>query len=228
MRQVWNDLLFAHWPIPLETMRALVPPSLPVDTFDGSAWIGIVPFRMSGVRPRGVPPIPGISAFPELNVRTYVTLEDKPGVYFFSLDAANPLAVVAARWLFHLPYFTAQMQCEWRGGWVEYNSERTHPQAAPACLRMRYRPTGDALDVAPGSLADFLTARFCLYAVDQREQVTRLEIDHARWPLQPSEAEFDINTMTQQIDLRLPDVSPLLHFSRHIEMVGWLPERVIP
>jgi uncharacterized protein YqjF (DUF2071 family) len=225
MRQVWDALLFAHWPVPLEIMRALVPPMLPVDTFDGSAWIGIVPFTLRGLRPRGVPL--GLPDFPELNVRTYVTLEGKPGVYFFSLDAANPLAVIGARWAFHLPYFSARMHSGWRNDRVEYESERTHPQAAPARLSMRYRPTGDVLDVAPGSLADFLTARFCLYAVDARGDVTRLEIKHPRWPLQPAEAEFSSNTMTQQIDLRLPDAPPVLHFSKHIEMVGWLPERVM-
>src|SRR5262245_4554326 len=109
MRMSWHDLLFAHWPVPVAAMRALVPAPLEVDTFDGAAWIGVVPFRMTRVGPLWLPPIPGVSSFAELNVRTYVTRDDKPGVWFFSLDAANPLAVRTARRFFHLPYFHAAM-----------------------------------------------------------------------------------------------------------------------
>src|ERR1700758_2464987 len=109
MMQTWHDLLFAHWPIRQEQLRPLVPPQLPLDTFDGQCWVGVVPFWMSGVRARGVPPLPGLARFPELNVRTYVAYKDKPGVYFFSLDAANFPAVWAARTFFHLPYFYARM-----------------------------------------------------------------------------------------------------------------------
>src|SRR6266508_3536850 len=109
MRMQWHDLLFMHWPVNRDALRRYIPPRLEIDTFDGSAWIGVVPFRMSGVVPRLLPPVPYLSAFPELNVRTYVSAEGKPGVWFFSLDAGNPIAVEAARDVFHLPYYNAQM-----------------------------------------------------------------------------------------------------------------------
>ena len=147
MLQSWHDLLFAHWPIPIEQMRALIPAQLALDTFAGSAWVGVVPFRMSGVRPRGFPALPWLSAFPELNVRTYVRSRDpqnpKPGVYFFSLEAANPLAVWIARTTFRLPYFNADMHCHDDGSQIDYRSMRTHHNAPPARFVGRYRPTGE-------------------------------------------------------------------------------------
>src|SRR5262245_10075958 len=109
MAMRWHDLLFAHWPVDPAVLRPLIPASLQIDTYDGQAWIGVVPFRMTGVRPRFVPPLPGLSAFAEINVRTYVTIEQKPGVWFFSLDAANRLAVWAARLSYHLPYCFARI-----------------------------------------------------------------------------------------------------------------------
>src|ERR1700731_3419183 len=124
MAQSWHDLLFAHWPIDAALVRPHIPTPLAIDTFDGQAWIAVVPFRMSGVRLRSIPALPWLSAFPELNVRTYVVAQGKPGVWFFSLDAGNPIAVAAARLSFHLPYFTAQMKCEEKNGWINYRSGR--------------------------------------------------------------------------------------------------------
>lgn len=224
MRQTWHDVLFMHWPAPVDDLRRVVPPQLPLDTRDGAGWLGIVPFRMSGVRLRLVPPAPLLSAFPELNVRTYVTIGGKPGVYFFSLDAANPLAVAAARRL-DLLYQYARMSCEWREGWVEYESERLGRSVAPARLSVRYRPAGEIFTAEPGSLEDFLTARYCLYAVGPDRRVSRLEIDHAPWPLQPAAAEIRLNTMTAPLGLTLPG-DPLLHFARRMDMVAWWPESV--
>lgn len=221
MRQTWNDLLFMHWPIDPDEMRQRTPAALPLDTFDGQAWIGVVPFWMSGVRPRGVPPAPGLSRFPELNVRTYVTLDGKPGVYFFSLDASNRVAVTAAR-AYGLAYFRARMSVERRAGWVAYASQRAERGAPRASLRMRYRPTGPVMDdVGPGTLDWWLTERYCLYLVDGDGTPERLEIDHPRWKLQPAEAEIAVNSMTVQIELTLPEVEPLLHFVRRQEMVTW-------
>ena len=137
MFQTWHDLLFAHWPIPLEALRPLVPHQLPLDTFDGKCWLGIAPFHMSGVRARGVPPLPGLSRFPEVNVRTYCTLDGKPGVFFFSLDAANRPAVWAARSFYHLPYFFARMEAQVAGDDVSYFSRRLNGEAE---LQARYRP----------------------------------------------------------------------------------------
>ena len=109
MSQVWLELLFAHWPVKPDVLRSLIPPVFEIDTFEREAWVGVVPFRMRDIHPRGLPSVQGISHFPELNVRTYVTVDGKPGVYFFSLDAGNALAVAIARSVFHLPYFNAHM-----------------------------------------------------------------------------------------------------------------------
>jgi uncharacterized protein YqjF (DUF2071 family) len=226
MRQTWCDLLFMHWPLPYDTLRAVVPEALPLDTFDGAAWIGVVPFHMRGVRPRWAPPLPWLSAFPELNVRTYVSLDGKPGIWFFSLDAGNPVAVEVARRWFKLPYFNARMTCVQRGGWIEYGCRRVHAGAPPAALSMRYRPRGELFVAAPGTLEYFLTARYCLYTVEPGDAVRRLEIDHVPWPLQPAEAEVAVNTMTEQLGIRLPGTPPLLHFARRVDMVAWPRQRV--
>src|SRR5579864_3295886 len=166
MTQSWHDLLFAHWPVDAAVLRAKIPPQLEIDTFMGQAWIAVVPFRMSGVRLRGTPSVPWLSKFPELNVRTYVVAENKPGVWFFSLDAGNFLAVAVARAWFHLPYFRAHMSCGQRDGWVHYKSERTHGDGRDAILHGKYRPIGGAFESRPGSLEHFLTERYCLYATD--------------------------------------------------------------
>lgn len=221
MAMQWHDLLFAHWPIEADRVRPLIPPTLELETYNGTAWLGIVPFRMAGVRPRNVPDIPWLSAFPELNVRTYVTAGGKPGVWFFSLDAANPVAVRGARTAFHLPYFDARMRCQANGDAILYTSIRTHRQAPCATLAMRYRPTGPIYQAQEGSLDAWLTSRYCLYAANRGGTVWRGEIHHQPWPLQPAEAEFEDNTMNEQIGLVLPDQSPILHFTRHLDVVAW-------
>ena len=216
----WHDLLFMHWPVPVDALRPLIPPTLHLDTYEKEAWLGIVPFYMTGVRPRFVPSVPGISAFAELNVRTYVTADEKPGVWFFSLDAESKLAVRAARWGFHLPYFDARMHVK-RGEDVHYRSTRTHTNAPPAKLVMSYRPVGKVYHSKPGTLDHFLTHRLCLYSADQKQNVYRGDIDHAPWPLQPAEAAIEVNDMTRQIDVKLPRGEPLLHFANYLEVVAW-------
>jgi uncharacterized protein len=199
---------------------------LELDTFDGWAWIGIVPFTMRGVRPRLVPSLPWLSAFCELNVRTYVTVGGKPGVWFFSLDAANPLAVRAARLSFHLPYYDARMRSTRIDDGVRYESRRTHHLAAPAELSASYRPSGPRQVALPGSHEYWLTARYCLYAAGWNGHPWRGEIDHAPWPLQPAEAEIRRNTMTAPLRITLPDRSPLLHFARRLDVRAWSPDPV--
>lgn len=226
MAMEWYDLLFMHWPISPSLLAGLLPPGLTLDTFDGAAWLSIVPFRMAGVTPRFVPPLPWISAFPELNVRTYVTAEGKPGVWFFSLDAANPLAVEAARDVFHLRYYNAAMSCTPQGDGIAYASRRTHRHASPAEFRARYRPTGPERESSPGSLEHWLTERYCLYAANRHGTVWRGEIHHPAWRWQPAEAEVEVNTMTEQIGLRLPETPPLLQFDRAIRVAAWWPERL--
>jgi uncharacterized protein YqjF (DUF2071 family) len=222
MAQTWHDLLFAHWPIDPLILRPLVPPQLRLDLYQGRCWIGIVPFWMSHVRARFLPPIPGLSRFPELNVRTYVTHGEKPGVYFFSLDAANLPAVWAARTFFHLPYFYAKMSVKFQKDWIVYNSERHRD---PAELRGRYRPIKPVELSTPGSLEHWLTERYCLYTVHE-DQLFRVEIHHKPWPLQAAEASLETSTMAEAADISPLEGAPLLHFSRRQEVIVWPLERV--
>ena len=222
----WRDLLFMHWPVEAGVLRPLVPPALSLDTFDGSAWLGLVPFSMTGVRPRLLPAVPALSDFPELNLRTYVTAEGKPGIWFFSLDAHNPVAVRLARATFHLPYFDASMSCEASGGEVLYRSIRTHRGAAGAEFAARYGPSGEPFESGPGTLENFLTERYCLYAADKRGNVSRGDVHHHLWPLQPAEAEVEKIAMTEQIGVTLPRTDPLLHFSERLDVLAWLPRRI--
>jgi uncharacterized protein len=226
MAQRWHDLLFMHWPVRAEVLRELVPPQLPIDTFDGTGWLGVVPFWMSGVRLRGTPSLPWLSSFLELNVRTYVTVGGKPGVWFFSLDAVNPLAVEVARRCYRLPYYRADMWTRELDGVIRYRSERTHRGAPPAAFRGSYRPVGAGLREPPGSLARWLTDRYSLYVVDRRGRVRRQEIDHTLWPLHDAEAEIAVNSMASAAGIDLPDTAPVLHFSRRLDVIVWPSEIV--
>ncbi|HWK11158.1 MAG TPA: DUF2071 domain-containing protein [Vicinamibacterales bacterium] len=220
MTQTWHDLLFAHWRVDAQALRRIVPPSFPIDTFDGAAWIGVVPFRMTNVGPRFMPSLPLASAFPELNVRTYVRVGDKPGVYFFSLAAASSAAVAAARSLLRLPYYTARISVD-RESVIDYSSRRIWGPAAT--LRVSYSSEGQPSPPAAGSLEYFLTERYCLYAIDHFRRPYRLEIHHLPWLLQRAHAEFAANTMTLPIGIDL-DGPPLLHFSKRQDMVCWMPK----
>ncbi len=226
MRQVWNDLLFAHWPLPPEVIRPLIPSQLELDTFEGQAWLGVVPFHMTRVRVRGLPPIPFIYHFAELNVRTYISFGGRPGVIFFSLDAASLPAVLAARRWYHLPYFKARMPFQVQGDNVQYASHRTHRGASPAEFAATYAPTGPVFTAQSGTLEDWLTARYCLYTVDPRQRVLRGEIHHQPWPLQPAQACITTNTMAQAAGITLPDKEPLLHFSKRLTVLIW-PLKVV-
>jgi uncharacterized protein len=230
----WHDLLFMHWPVPERWLRPLIPPALRLDTFDGSAWLGVVPFRMEDVRPRFLSAVPWLSRFPELNLRTYVTHRDKPGIWFFSLDAHNPVAVRLARSSFGLPYFDADMSCEVRGEEVRYRSVRTHKAAPSARFVGRYRPVGERFDSRPGTLENFLTERYCLYSAGASNRasgagrVRRGDIHHRMWPLRRAEVELQDLDMTAQVGLALPDIEPVLHYADRLDVVAWPPRRLDP
>ena len=202
-------------------MRAHVPTPLDLDLFDSKAWLAVVPFWMSGIRNRGLPPVPGISRFPELNVRTYVRYRDKPGVYFFSLDAASALAVWGARTFFHLPYFHADMECREVNGEVNYHSLRRHGSAQ---FDARYRPTNPVQLGAPGTIENWLTERYCLFTV-ANNTVYRCDIHHPQWPLQNASADVITNTMSDAAGLRQPQDAPLLHFSKRLDVLIWPLQR---
>jgi uncharacterized protein YqjF (DUF2071 family) len=218
MTQSWHDLLFAHWPLDPAALRDKVPASLALDAFDGRAWLGVVPFHMTNVAMRGLGWLPFTSAFPELNVRTYVTAGGKPGVYFFSLDAASPLAVVTARALFNLPYHYATMSVDIGGRRVSYRSSR---RAGAAELAVTYGPTGPVQEPLQGTLEHFLTERYCLYTTDRSGRARRLEIHHRPWPLQPADAQIAVNTMAAASGLMLPATAPLLHFAKRVDALAW-------
>ena len=225
MRQSWLDLLFAHWPVPASRLRALVPPSIAIQEHDGTSWVGVVPFRMEGVMARPLPDLPGVSAFAELNLRLYVEVDGKPGVWFVSLDAANGLAVWAARRFFHLPYFRADMDAREEGGRIRYQSVRrgAGPRVA---FRGVYGPTSDVVAARPGSLEHFLTERYCLYAQDAAGAIVRADVHPAPWPLQRASAEIEENTIGDAQGIALPGPPALLHFARRLDVVVWPIERV--
>ena len=220
MGQTWEDLLFAHWRVPADVLRSHVPKALALDEHDGTAWVAVTPFRVSGLRLRGTLPLPVVSNFLELNVRTYVTAQDKPGIWFFSLDASSAWAVEAARRTYRLPYFRARMTMDRRGDRVRFECCRADEPGR--AFSGGYRPAGPASEPPPGSLESFLTERYCLYALD-RGRLARAEIHHRPWQLQPGEAEVELNTMAP---VDLPDEEPLCHFSRRQDVVVWRLEPV--
>jgi uncharacterized protein len=217
-RQSWLDLLFIHWPVPTAVLTPYVPPALNIQEFDGTSWIGVVPFRMEGVMRRPIPNIPWISAFPELNVRLYVEAEGKPGVWFLSLDATNPVAVWAARRYFYLPYHRARMSLIRERAEVTYHSQRVNGSAEFAA---KYQPVGEQYQSHLGTLDHWLTERYCLYALSPGGKLLRNEVHHVPWPLYQAEADITKNSMLAPFGIQLPDTRPLLHFAPRVDVVVW-------
>ena len=215
----WHDLLFAHWPVPADLVRPLIPPGLQIDTWDGSAWLGVVPFRMTHVRPLDVPLPGGRFAYAEINVRTYVSARGRPGVWFFSLHGQDHLASWAARRAFHLPYWYARVRLRHAAeGWIDFASR--HDGERTALFRGRYRPTGPVSFAAPGSFEAFLTDRLSLYAARGRGELLRADVEHGPWPLQPAELESTLDTMAASHGIALPDTAPHLLFARRLQVTG--------
>jgi uncharacterized protein YqjF (DUF2071 family) len=220
MHQTWGKLLFMHWSIPAERLRPLIPAPLSIDTFDGEAWIGVIPFTIWGARPLALPPIPGLSAFHELNVRTYVHYRGVPGVWFFSLDASSRLAVWAARRFYHLPYRVARMALEQDNNRIDYSSERTESGFPPANLKTSWS-IGQPLESSqPGSLQYFLTERYCLYA-ENRGSLFRCRIFHRPWPLKTASLHRYESTMVESLGLAEPSGEPLLHYAEKLSVEIW-------
>src|SRR4051794_39109604 len=219
--QTWGNLLFAHWPVPLETLRPAVPAALSLDTYDGVAWIGITPFRVSGLRPHGAPPPPGLSSFLEINVRTYVIAGGRPGIWFLSLDAASRAAVAAARRGYRLPYFHADMELHEHGRAFAFASRRRAADGPAAEFRITYEPTGPIEPHPDGSIERWLTERYCLYTLDESQRLLRGDIHHPPWPLQPASAEIERNTMTSPYGIGLPGEPALLHYAERQDVVFW-------
>lgn len=222
MRMTWSDLLFAHWAVEAEKVSSLLPAGVTLDTRNGKAWVGVVPFMMSNVAPRLCPPIPGLSRFLELNVRTYVSVGGKPGVWFFSLDAASRVAVRVARTMFNLPYMDAKMAID-RGecGAIDYKSQRIHRGEPSASYHGTYSAVGDFFAAEPGSLEHWLTARYCLYSADPKGRVFRGEIDHPPWSLATAAYSERINTMGEPFGFVFRG-EPHLLLAKSVDVRAWL------
>ena len=221
MTQTWHWLLFAHWRVDATQLRPMIAAPFELDLFDGEAWLGVVPFYMTNVAFRETPSLPWISSFPELNVRTYVRMGDRPGIYFLSLDAGRRLAVAAARTLFNLPYYAASMTVDCLPHGLRYRSVRR--ASTPAEFSAEYVPTAAPFSAPVGSLEYFLTERYCLYHHDHRGLPYRLEIHHAPWCLQPARAEIATNTMAAASHLTISGPPALLHFARRQDVIAWAP-----
>jgi uncharacterized protein YqjF (DUF2071 family) len=220
VRQEWRDLLFLHWPVAAQALRARVPEGLIIDTYEGQAWLGVVPFEMAKVAPRGWPALPGVLRFAELNVRTYVRIGDTTGVFFFSLDASSLLAVCVARVRYRLPYFWAGMRVtRTSANTIDYTSHRRG--TSDARFEATYSPAGRAFTPARGSLEHFLTERYCLFTTDRRRRLFRADIHHPPWSLQAAEADVRRNTMAAATGVMIPSTPPLCHYAKRQAMVNW-------
>lgn len=211
MKQQWRDLLFLHWPVSADSLRELLPVDLELDLFEGQAWLGVVPFDMKGVTARGCPAPGALSDFPEINLRTYVVHNGKPGVWFLSLDVSSSLAVWAARTFFHLPYFKAEVSCTSLDQKVTYEHER-----GALCFSASYKPAGKFL-TEPGSFEEWATARYCLYCQNKRGRLYRGEIHHAPWPLQKAEVDIRKNTFLREFPVG--EMHPSKLFSKSLDVV---------
>jgi hypothetical protein len=224
MGQSWEHLLFAHWRIDESRLRRFVPPQIPIDTFDGSAWIGITPFLVGGLRLRFLPPLPGTARFPEINVRTYATIHDRPGIYFFSLDVPNLLAIAVARRTYRLPYFRSKIDVKVAEGSISYRSRRVDPAGTPAECAIDYRATGPRHPAPAGSFEHWAVERYCLYTLDDRMSVLRAEIHHPPWQIQLAEATIASNSMGRQLGHDFQE-QPVLHYADRQDVVFW-PNRL--
>ena len=223
----WRDLLFAHWSVAPETVEQAVPDRLSVDTYDGEAYLGVVPFVMSDIRPRGAPIGLG---FNELNLRTYVTVEGEPGVYFFNLDADDRIGVRLARSLFKLPYYRAAMTVETEGRGesrkLTFRSRRTTAGVAPARFDADYGPSGAFSEPTSKSIEEFLTERYRFYAATDGGRIYYGDIGHDPWRLAPAWAEFRDNTLFRASEFEHPGSEPLLHFAAPIDVTAGRIHRI--
>jgi uncharacterized protein YqjF (DUF2071 family) len=218
MYQRWRTLLFLHWEVPAELLAGLLPPGLTLDTHEGRAFVGLVPFTMRGVRPAWLPPFPPLSNFHETNVRTYVHREGKdPGVWFFSLDAASSIAVRLARAWFKLPYHFARMELTRQEEWNTYRSERLWPAPVPATCAVRCQPNGEAAASTPGTLQHFLVERYFLYTV-HGGAVWRGQVHHPPYQVRGARVEGLDESLLEAAGIARPAVAPLVHFSDGVDV----------
>jgi uncharacterized protein len=226
-RPRWRDLTFLHWRVPAAALRQLVPAALEIDTYEGDAYVGLVPFTMANVRPWWAPPLSGITRFHETNVRTYVHRDGRdPGVWFFSLDAASRLAAWAARTLWHLPYHHARMTLDHDERGVHYTSTRLRPAPLPATCHVTCRALGEPAAAAPGTLEQFLAERYLLYAATGDGGMRRGAVHHAPYPLQRAELVACDETLLAAANIARPPEPPLAHYAAGVDVEIFALERV--
>lgn len=214
MSQKWRHLLFMSWPIPVSVMRLHVPADIELDTFDGNAWLSLLPMHMDDLHFRYFPPVPGTSNFPEINLRTYVRLRGVPGVYFFSLDAASRLGALVARYAFHTPYLYARMKLTERTGSFRIESHRKASRWAPAAdFVASYGPVGEAREPEPDSLGGFLVERYTAVAEFKPGVIYTGPVSHAPWRLANADVDVEVNSLISAAGLPVPEAAPSLHFS---------------
>ena len=218
MRQRWARLLFLHWSVPADDLRLLLPRGLDLDTYDGRAWVGLVPFVVTGARPVLLPPLPGVSTFDEVNVRTYVHDRGRePGVWFFSLDASSRVAVAAARVFFKLAYRFARIRAQTDDGRVLFRSTRVAPGPLPAACTVGYGARGAVRHAAPGTLEHFLLERYVLYAADG-EHLYRGRVHHEPYPVQDADVEGLDEDLLAAAGIRRPADPPLAHYASQVHV----------
>jgi uncharacterized protein len=221
-RQSWLDLAFIHLRVATEKIRALLPAGVRLQEFDGTAWVGLVPFRMAGVMRRPLPDIPHFSSFPELNLRTYVEVGKKSGVWFFSLDADSWPVVFGGRHIYGLPYFPATMQLERDDSWFSFRSVR---RAGSVRFVARYRPVDEVFFAEPGTFEHWATERYCLYSFSDRRGIARVEVHHAPWPLQRAEVAIEECSVLSSAGISPIEGGPICHFSTGVDVVSFATEK---
>jgi uncharacterized protein YqjF (DUF2071 family) len=221
----WRHLLFENWPIDPEVMDAHLPDGLDPDTYDGSAWLSIVPFTNVAVRPKGLPARLGIR-LPELNLRTYVTRDGVPSVYFFSLDAQGVASVVGARLFHHLPYYYARISLSWDDGRVRFSSRRRHPGARPVHYEGTYWPTGEPISAPDDPFCEFLVERYRFYTEAQDGSIRYTDVAHEPWTLYPAAAEIGTSTLLSAHGFARPDADPVYYYSPGLDVVASRSKRL--
>lgn len=221
MRQVWQNFIFVHWPVSMESIRALVPSCLEIDTFDRQAWIGIYTFRTQGLYLRGFPSLSLFSPFYGINLRTYVTYKGKPGVYFIHLNSTHWTALRIARAWYRLNYFHAKIRFSNDGEYLVYDGIIQSHKGTSSTYHIRFSPESMVYYPQREKLDYFLTERYCLYSVDSKDHLYCAEIHHSPWPLQKANAEILNNSLTKFYNLQLTNQKPVFHFSKGVDVLIW-------
>ncbi|HLL16238.1 MAG TPA: DUF2071 domain-containing protein [Pyrinomonadaceae bacterium] len=221
MEHHWGKLLFMHWPIPAERLRPLIPPQLTIDTFDGEAWVGITPFTLWDVRLSFTPPVPYLSDFHELNVRTYVLYRGVPGVWFFSLNTNSSMTVLGARTFYFLPYFNSDIDLRQEGDIIHYRLRRAD---RPAAFDASWEIGKELPEAEPGTLEFFLTERYCLYSASG-ESIYRARINHRPWPLRQAALLSYVSDIAESDYLPRLKGKPLVHYAEALSVDVWPPEK---